>query len=180
MRPLPPASDPVMMLSTAPSPRVGIAARLPYPLASAIALALGFAVSAWIAGLGPLESARGEPSASDRTMRAMPFDAPVPAAAPDSAGEGADLPYRAEWTLPDDPGRVIDHLTSEIERLARWRITLERDAGAAYEITLIRVTAEGMMTHFARITVSPGDVGGSRMSFDFIPMADLGPARLSR
>src|SRR5688572_9926140 len=102
------ASDPVAMLGTAPSPQPMILAHATRALTCAVALAVGFTFSAWVTGLGPLDGTRGEPSPAERTIRALPFDAPVPAAAPDSAGEGADLPYRAEWTLPEDALAVIE------------------------------------------------------------------------
>ena len=136
------------------------------------ALVLGFAAGAWAAGLGPFDGMRPEPSPGERTMRALPFDAPVPDGAPASAGAGLDLPYAAIWQLDEDFDTALAGLTARMERDQRWRITFEREVPGGRELTAVRYASDGLMTHFARVTVT-GDGARARLTFEFIPMAEL-------
>jgi hypothetical protein len=160
-----------MQIAATPSRPLALNA-LPRLLLSAIALICGFAVAAYAAGLGPFDGIGGAPSARDAAMRALPFDAPVPDEEPAFAGTGKELPYRIEWTS-DLPPQVADAYFAQLAgQRPKWAITLNRPNGAAYEITLVRASSDGLMTHFARMTIEPA-AAGSRIIFDFIPMSEL-------
>lgn len=136
-------------------------------------MALGFTLGAWLGGLGPFEGVRAEPSAAQRTMRALPFDAPVPDGAPSSAGAGPDLPYMAQWALPESVPAAAAGLRSDVAARTGWSVTFERETSGATEMTLTRATSGGLMTHFVRATLIPHEAG-SMLSFEFIAIADLG------
>ena len=141
------------------------------------ALAAGFLAAAAVAGLGPIAGVRGgEPDAGTRAMRALPFDAPVPDGDAAYAGVGKAMPYRLEWQSPLMPQDAAAELAAIVPSRPRWSVTLEREVGGAQEMTLVRATSDGLMTHFARLTVA-AEGAGSRIAFEFIAMTDLGDRR---
>jgi hypothetical protein len=158
-----------MQLALTPRP---VTAHIPRIALSIVALVLGFVAAAAIGGLGPFDGLHSEPSPATRTVRALPFDAPVPDAPHTIAGEGRELPYRLEWHSSTPPAQAADELAAVVPTRPRWTVTLVRQVGDVHETTLTRATSDGMMTHFARLTVTP-DAAGSLIAFDFISMQDL-------
>jgi hypothetical protein len=176
MRRSAPAAEPrSMQIALAPPPL----SRLPLQrlALSLAALALGFMAAAAIAGLGPLEGVRGgELDAGTRAMRALPFDAPIPDGDASYAGAGQEMPYLVEWDSPRSAATTVAEMSGVIASRPRWTITLEREVEGAHETTLTRATSDGLMTHFARLTVA-AEGTGSRILFEFIGMTDLGRRR---
>jgi len=137
------------------------------------ALAMGFLAGSWAIGMGPFDGVSPAPSAAEQTMRALPFDVPVPDGDPVFAGAGPDMPYLARWRLDTAPVDATAEMLDLIDRRERWRVTFERPLSDGHELTAIRETSDGLMTHFARVRIVPV-ADGSDVSFEFIPLSELG------
>jgi hypothetical protein len=142
--------------------------------ASVAVAAAAFFAANFVAARPPFEHRAGAPSETDRVLRALPFDAPLPYDITlERAGRGPDLPYAIEYTsaLPPEAlgAQVADHLAGA----PKWALTQDTDLRAEFQTTFSRVDSTGLLTHFAVATMMR-EGEGTRFTFEFVPIAELG------
>jgi hypothetical protein len=135
---------------------------------------VAFLLVAYAGGTAPFEGGgRGATSERDRVERAMPFDTPLPDDLEFvAAGPGAKLPYHIEYKSPLAPAPLGAAIQASLRDSPKWELTQFTDLGAPFDTTLARIGSNGLMTHFAVMTLRDGE-GGSTLTFDFVPMDEI-------
>jgi hypothetical protein len=145
-------------------------ARLASGLASLVIVGCAFLIAAWLGGTPPFEGDTSDPYSEQRVLRALPFDVPLPYdMSLVVAGRGDELPYHAQWTSQAQAGELIAQYEQHLAASPKWRelVADRRDDEAA--ITLARGSSDGILTHFAKLTISR-DATQTVVTFDFTPI----------
>lgn len=130
-----------------------------------------FLTTAWLSGTPPFEGARSDPYSQGRVVRALPFDTPLPQdIALAVAGYGEELPYHTQWTSDTPVAELVRQYEEHLAGSPKWRVlTTDETAGGAIEATLARSSSEGILTHFAKLTIVR-NATQSVVTFDFTPV----------
>lgn len=140
-------------------------------IVSLAVIASAFLLTAWLGGTPPFEGSRSDPYSENRVMRALPFDAPLPNDMSLAvAGYGDDLPYHAQWTSQAPLAELVAQYEANLAASPKWRIlTTETKANGGLDATLARSSSDGILTHFAKLSVSR-DATQSVIAFNFTPI----------
>ena len=145
-------------------------ARLANGLASLAIVGSAFLIAAWLGDTPPFEGNTSDPYSEKRVLRALPFDVPLPYdMSLVVAARGVDLPYHAQWTSQAPPEELIAQYEKHLTGSPRWRQLVGETQGGEAAVTLARSSSDGILTHFAKLTISR-DATQTIVTFDFTPI----------
>lgn len=146
------------------------AMRIARGVASIAIIGGAFLIAAWFGGTPPFEGNTSDPYSESRVLRAMPFDVPLPHDMSLAvAGRGDELPYHAQWTSQTPPQDLIAQYEEHLAGSPKWRELVAEKGPANATVTLARSSSDGILTHFAKLTISR-DATQTVVTFDFTPI----------
>ncbi len=129
-----------------------------------------FLIAAWFGGTPPFEGNTADPYSENRVIRALPFDVPLPHDMSLAvAGRGDELPYHAQWTSQTPPQELIAQYEEHLAGSPRWRELVVEKTADDSAVTLARSSSDGILTHFAKLTISR-DATQTVVTFNFTPI----------
>ena len=129
-------------------------------------LPLGYFAAAFIGNIPPFNEPY-DPFTRAAVLREIPPDFPLPADGElQTAGQGAQLPYRVEWTT-EQPVAQLAALYRLLPAGDAWELMLEEETGSSYRVRLAHVEPNGFMSHWLMLEITPL-ADGSRISIEFL------------
>ena len=129
-------------------------------------LPLGYFAAAVIGNIPPFNEPY-DPFTRAAVLREIPPDFPLPADGElQTAGQGAQLPYRVEWTT-EQPVAQLAALYRLLPAGDAWELMLEEETGSSYRVRLAHVEPNGFMSHWLMLEITPL-ADGSRISIEFL------------
>ena len=129
-------------------------------------LPLGYFAAAFIGNIPPFNEPY-DPFTRAAVLRELPPDFPLPADGElQTAGQGAQLPYRVEWTT-EQPVAQVAALYRLLPAGDAWDLMLEEETEPSYRVRLAHVEPNGFMSHWLMLDITPV-ADGSRISIEFL------------